>query len=173
MGNLRKPIREYVGALLKGKTSAGDRVFETRVRPLWSEELPGIAVYTENEDVSVFEEPRVYRRTLSLVVEIYAEANEALDDTLDLISGGVEDTIDADPTLGGLVNDARETNTTINLVDDGKVIVGSAKLTFQVEYFTNTPDGVAVDFTGTLTKWDTKRDNGQFEATDTTELGNL
>lgn len=156
MGNNRKEIREKIVSILKAKTDAGDRIFETRVRPFWGEELPGIAVYTESESAEVFEEPRIYIRKLTVNVEVFAEANDALDDTLDLIASQVEDLIDTDPTLGNEVNDTRLTNTEINLVDDGKNIVGSAKISFSVTYFTATPSGQAVPLSGMGVNWDNK-----------------
>jgi hypothetical protein len=59
----------------------------------------------------------------------------------------------------------------VNLVADGKITVGSAKISTAIQYFTDTPNGDAVDFNTARTLWDTKKNNGKIEATDQTELG--
>ncbi len=173
MGNNRKQIREKIAALLVNETIAGARVFETRTTPIWEADLPAITVYTESESCAVFDYPRRYRRNLTLAVEVFAEANDNLDDTLDTLSAQVEDLLTTDESLGGLVNDTQITGTEVNLVADGKITVGSAKISLAIEYFTDIPDGETVDFSSANTRWDTKKNNGKIEAIDQTELGNL
>ncbi len=76
--------------MLLGATNAGSSVYASRVRPLisngWQRELPAIIVYTMDEAGEIFNQaPREYRRRVELVVEIHAEGNDALDDTLDTL----------------------------------------------------------------------------------------
>lgn len=141
MSTTRKQIRAAVAQLLQGISGVGSRVFESRSRQVWPEELPAILVYTRTETAEIFNEsPREYKRTLQLAVEVIAKGDENVDDTLDDLCQEIEHRIFQDDTLDNLVSDTILSDTEIDFVPDGEQPVGAARITFNVEYFTLAPE---------------------------------
>jgi hypothetical protein len=136
MSHARTQIRNAVTALLLNNTSAGDKVFESRVYPLENPKLPALLIYTKQEVVAdqSMSRPRTQVRQLQLTVEAYVKATSNIDETADTLALEVEQIIAADPTLGGLAKDAMLTNTDIQFLDDGEKPIAVAVLTFTVNY---------------------------------------
>lgn len=155
MSSARKAIRAAMVAALKGKTSAGNRVFGNRTDPVMDratdldnghEEFPLLLVFSRDEKSEVFDEsPRRYRRTLELLIEGTTNVGDASDDALDDLADEIETAALVDDTLGDLVNDVRLTNTSMMLADSGRKVIGGVTLTLEVEYFTTAPDPAALD----------------------------
>lgn len=140
MAHLRKQIREYFGTQLTGLTTTGANVFQSRVDPMVSAKLPAIIIYTtseSSEEVS-FSAKRIQQRSLTVNVEGYVRAVTNFDDTLDLISEEAEIAILDDTTLGGLAINTELTGTDITYSGDGEQPVGTIRLTFEVQYRTET-----------------------------------
>lgn len=138
MAHVRKQIRDNVVTTLTGLTTTGANVYRTRIYPLASGKLPGIAVYTSSE-TSLYEtlnRPRTRSRTLELMVEGYASGTVNLDNTLDQIAVEVEEAMETDPTRNGLAKDTQLTSTEIELVGEGESVAGVIKMTFEILYFT-------------------------------------
>lgn len=144
MTSKRKTIRHAIANVLLNNTSAGAHVYASRTRKLSKESLPAILVYTNNEDVEVFNEsPREYRRTLTLGIEIAARADDDLDDTLDDIAQEVERILSENQTPGG-ADTLLLTGATIVLNADGDNQHGGCVLTYDAIYFTlDVSEGVA------------------------------
>lgn len=145
MAHPRELIRKQAVAVLMGATNAGASVYASRVAPLisngWQSELPAIIVYTMDETGEIFNQsPREYRRRVELVVEIHAEGNEALDDTLDTLARQVERLLLMDDTLGDTVNDLQYVRSRIVLLDQSEQLTGACRLIFEAEYFDCHPD---------------------------------
>lgn len=140
MAHVRKTIREYFGTQLTGLTTTGANTFESRVYPMQSAKLPAILIYTtsESSEEQAFSSKRVQNRTLSVEVEGFVRAIANFDDTLDLIAEEVETAILDDPTLGGLAINTELESTTANYSGDGEQPVGTIRLTFEVQYRTET-----------------------------------
>jgi len=140
MAHVRKTIREYFGTQLTGLTTTGANAFESRVYPMQSAKLPAILIYTtsESSEEQAFSSKRVQNRTLSVEVEGFVRAISNFDDTLDLIAEEVEEAILDDPTLGGLAINTELESTTANYSGDGEQPVGTIRLTFEVQYRTET-----------------------------------
>jgi len=140
MAHVRKTIREYFGTQLTGLTTTGANAFESRVYPMQSAKLPAILIYTtsESSEEQAFSSKRVQNRTLSVEVEGFVRAISNFDDTLDLIAEEVETAILDDPTLGGLAINTELESTTANYSGDGEQPVGTIRLTFEVQYRTET-----------------------------------
>jgi len=136
MSHARTQIRNAVTALLLNNTSAGDKVFESRVYPLENPKLPALLVYTKQEVVAdqSMSRPRTQIRQLQLTVEAYVKATSNIDETADTLALEVEQIIAADPTLGGLAKDTMLTNTDIQLSADGEKPIAVAVLTYTVNY---------------------------------------
>lgn len=140
MAHVRKTIREYFGTQLTGLTTTGANAFESRVYPMQSAKLPAILIYTttESSQEQAFSSKRVQNRLLSVEVQGFVRAISNFDDTLDLIAKEVEVAILDDPTLGGLAINTELTSTQADYSGDGEQPVGTIRLTFDVQYRTET-----------------------------------
>lgn len=137
----RQDIRDALVAILATPvndvypTQAGENVYANRSAHLWRSELPLIMIYARNESAirrSLNSAQSI--RTLQLSIEIHAEANEDLDDTLDEISREVEDLIGADTSLSGTTQGTDLKDTEMSLDSDGERQVGKLTLTFETKY---------------------------------------
>lgn len=143
MSHQRQEIRDKVVELLTGIAEVNERVFPNRARRLFEEELPAILVYTKSETGEIgVQAPREYKRTLKLAIEIVAKADEDLDNDLDDIAKEIETRLFRNETLDGLVSDVQYSDTEIEFEPEAQVPVGAARLTFDVEYWTEAPDEI-------------------------------
>jgi len=145
MAHPRELIRKQAVAVLLGATNAGASVYASRVAPLisngWQSELPAIIVYTMDESGEIFNQaPREYLRKVELVVEIHAEGNERLDDTLDTLARQVEGLLLKDDTLGGTANDLQYLRSRMVLLDQSEHLTGACRIIFEAEYLDRHPD---------------------------------
>ena len=144
MSHARTQIRQAVVTRLKDHTSAGSRVYTSRVYPLDDPKLPALLVYTPHEDMEPpsMQRPRTQRRSLQLVIEGYVKARGDIDADADALAVAVEKIIGADPTLGGLAKDAMLATTATQLSGDGERPVAVITMTFAVLYCVkeNAPD---------------------------------
>ncbi len=145
MAHPRETIRKKAVELLLGKTSAGFRVYASRVAPFisneWQNDLPAVVVYTMDESAEIYNvAPREYRRTVELVIEVHANATSAMDDVLDAIARQIEQTLLADDTLGGTANDVQLSRTRMVIRDEGQELLGGCRIILDVEYFDRHPD---------------------------------
>jgi hypothetical protein len=141
----RQRIREAVAARLVCKTSAGDRVFETRVVPFRRLELPAIAVYALSESSEDQQSaPRELKRTLSLTIDAAVKSGDNVDDAMDAIALEVERAMHADETFGGLASDSVLASTDIEVFEEADQFVGLVKLQYEVTYYTAAPDAADV-----------------------------
>lgn len=147
MAHQRQLIREAVKAQLVGKTSAGARVYETRVVPWARMSLPVLAVYTLKESVdptSRASAPRELARSAELVVEGVVEAGENVDDALDELALEVERALHADPTFAGTASDSILASTDLEVGEEGGKPVGFFRLTYTVTFYTYAPEAADV-----------------------------
>lgn len=145
MAHPRELIRKQAVAVLRGATNAGASVYASRVAPLisnsWQNDLPAIIVYTMDESAEIFNQaPLEYLRKVEVVVEIHAEGNEALDDTLDTLARQVERLLLADDTLGETANNLQYLRTRMVLLDQSETLIGACRLIFEAEYLDRHPD---------------------------------
>ncbi len=145
MAHQRKLIRAAAVAKLTGQTAVGSKVYANRIKPFvsngWASQLPAIVVYTLDEQAEIYNAaPREYLRTVQLVVEIQASADEALDDVLDDIAAQVELILLRDDTLSGTVNDLQLARSRMALKDEGETLIGACMLQFDAQYLDRRPD---------------------------------
>lgn len=134
----RTSIRDALATVLTGLTTTGSRVYTSRVYPISSTSLPGIAIYNVSEEVSYLTMglPRTQLRLATFNVEIYVKAISSYDDDLDTIGAEVEAAIFADVELGGLVKDTQITAINFEYSGDGDQPVGVGAMTVEVQYTT-------------------------------------
>lgn len=100
--HVRKQIRKAaIGALMDLGTTEG-RVFESRVYPLAKADLPGLLVYTPNEDSAREDSPTESMRDLTLFVTGIVRISESIEDELDDVAAEVEVALDTLALADGL-----------------------------------------------------------------------
>ncbi len=136
MAHIRKQIRDNIVSVLTSLTTTGTRVFASRVYPLATDKMPGLCIYTNAETVenATILRPRTQIRTLEVMVEAYAVATSALDDTLDEICLEVEEKLALDTTRGGKAKDTKVTQIETEFAGDGEKPAGIARITVEVLY---------------------------------------
>jgi predicted transcriptional regulator len=136
MSHARTQTRQAVAALLKGKTDAGNNVYEARVHPLGEGELPAILIYTKQEalEEQTISRPRTQQRQLELSIEAYVKTRGKIDVNTDALATAIEKEIASDPTLGGLVKDTVLESTETQFSDDGEQPIAWVVLTYSVLY---------------------------------------
>lgn len=159
----RQIIREAIrDALVAANTSAGSRVYETRVVPWHRVELPAIAVYTLNETVAPESKttgPRVLQRLSHLEVVAAVEASANVDDALDAIALEIERAMHADETFGGACGRSILTSSELAVEVEGQKPLGFLSLIYEVTYYTDAPEAADVTLDD-LSTVDTKYDLG-------------
>ena len=141
MTNHRTAIREQARTMLAGATLAGAKVFTNRARPITPNDMPALLIYTGASRRGDRErDGSMVHRRLELVVEGAVAATgrgEELEAQLEQLAEQVETALAADPTLGGLVLDARWQSTDPDIVGDGRQLVGAVRVEFELELHTH------------------------------------
>lgn len=143
--HLRRQIREAIATAVTGLATTGSRVFQSRVYPVQTTELPCLLIYTRSETSTplTIHPDRVLDRVLQLEIVAIAKATADLDDTLDGVCKEVETAL-AMPlsALSGKGKSIQLVSTEIELSGEGERPTGQAVLTYQVDYFNqeNAPD---------------------------------
>lgn len=140
MAHIRREIRDYVLAQITGLTTTGSNAFATRIYPMVNAKLPAVICYTNSEssqEVS-FSKKRIQNRSLQLIVEGYTKTLNTFDDVLDDIAEEVEIALLDDTTFAGKAINVELTNTEATYSGDGEQPVGTIRLTFEVQYRTET-----------------------------------
>ena len=142
--HIRKQIRDAAATALTGLTTTGSNVFPSRNHRTRPGDLPGLLIYTKDEDSAPdnFVRPRDLSRELELIVVGRAKDNATLDDTLDLICAEVEAAI-GNSTLSSLVKDLILETTVIEFDGDGDAEHGDAVMTWRAQYRTAENDPTA------------------------------
>lgn len=139
--HLHKQIRTAVAALLGGLATTGTRVYPNRLHPMDDENLPGLRVFMDGEDVLDSYLDKTQERRLMLIVECCAQQAAALDDELDKSSKEVEVALSGGISVGAHWMDAQYAG--MQFEDDlaGKP-VGVKRLRFFITFTaaSNAPD---------------------------------
>ena len=134
----RTRIRQAFVELLQGKTLVGTKVYDSRLYTMDVTSLPGIIIFSPNEEVitSTISPPRSQDRSVKIVVECYAKATKDVNVIIDNIALEVEKLVTNSLVLKKLCKDCRLLSTDINLNYDGDQPVAVAALIFSVSYRT-------------------------------------
>jgi len=143
MKHPRTLIREAVAArLIESLPKVDARITPQRISihrstPLFAGKLPAILIYTRDERIEdqPNADPGLRYRKLELSVEIIASGDAAAEEA-DVLAQAVEATLDADETLGLLVEGTRLTRTEVDQGGEGDTPVLAARLSFEVSYWT-------------------------------------
>lgn len=151
MKHPRTLIRQAVKDRLVAHLPALDpRITEARISihrstPLFTAKLPAILIYTRDERIedSPNADPGLRYRKLELSIEVITSGEAAAEDA-DTLAQAIETILDANETLGLLVEGTRLTRTEVDHDGDGDTPVLAARMTFEVSYWTkpvDVPDG--------------------------------
>ena len=143
MKHPRTLIREAVAArLIEALPKVDARITPARISihrstPLFAGKLPAVLIYTRDERIEdqPNADPGLRYRKLELSVEIIASGDAAAEEA-DVLAQAVEATLDADETLGLLVEGTRLTRTEVDQGGEGDTPVLAARLSFEVSYWT-------------------------------------
>lgn len=141
MSNKRKVIRQAFVDFLKMKTPAQNRVFSSRIKSISEDELPCMIIRDENEEADVFNQAgRIYKRELTIMVEVYCKARSNVDDQVNLFMEGVEAVIDQQdrfPPLDQVVHEIHYIGSGISLEGADKTqLTAVGTIRYRVAYFT-------------------------------------
>lgn len=138
MAHVRKQIRDNIVTTITGLATTGSNVYRTRVYPLADAKLPGLAVFTDSEEIepSTITPPRTQMRTLTVRIEAFVKGVSNFDDQIDTISEEVEEALAADITRGGLAQDTRITGFEADFSGEGDQPVGVGRISVLVDYVT-------------------------------------
>mgnify|MGYP001239177860 CR=1 FL=1 len=137
MSSKRKDIRDAIAALLLAPAIPKVvGVFANRIELFDKSELPGVAIYSSDENAVPRDTSNSrYIRSMNLVVEVIAQANSGLDDDLDEISDAIEERILGNQELGGLAVGIAYLSTEIVLEGESvQAAVGAARINFEIKY---------------------------------------
>lgn len=145
MAHERQAIRNAIVAqLIAGDTSAEARVFKSRMTPLRQSQLPAIGVYIDGEEVddaTAYSAPRELKRTLTIAIEAWVNADERLaekiDDTFDAIALQIETAMDADDSLTGTCDTSFLSSTEFGIQTATDRPMGCVHLEYTITYHTD------------------------------------
>ena len=160
MKHPRTLIREAVKARLSANLPKVDpritpaRISIQRSTPLFAGKLPAILIYTRDERIEdqPNSDPGLRHRKLELSVEIIASGEAAAEDA-DTLAQAVEAILDADETLGRMVEGTRLTRTEVDQGGEGDTPVLAVRLTFEISYWTQPSDTDGVLPLQVLVSW--------------------
>ena len=141
MSHVRQQLRESVAAAVTGLTDTGTNVFQSRLYPLQSTDLPCLIVTTEGDSIEYLTAnfPAQIERETIVRVKAIARETADLDDKLDDICSQVE-TAMSNATL--IAKDINFIGTEIDESSLGEQPVGTAILTYAMKLHTeeNAPE---------------------------------
>ena len=160
MKHPRTLIREAVKARLSANLPKVDprmipaRISIHRSTPIFAGKLPAILIYTRDERIEdqPNADPGLRYRKLELSVEIIASGEAAAEDA-DTLALAVEAILDADETLGLMVEGTRLTRTEVDQGGEGDTPVLAVRLMFEISYWTQPLDTEAALPLQVLVSW--------------------
>ena len=143
MAHVRQQIREAIGTACTGLSTTGARVYQARVYPLATANLPGLAIYTNSEtseEAEVGGASRLLMRLLEVKIDGYSKKTSGLDDELDTITAEVEVALMDNATVQALVANLFISETSISFANEGDRPIGCASMTWNCVYLTEAND---------------------------------
>lgn len=136
MSHIRTQIRQRLVTNLTGLATTGSNCFDTRVYPLASDKLPGLAVYTKSEatEYETMSPPRTLRKTLTAVIEIYVKMTSTFDEVLDTIAAEIETALYSDLTQNGLAFDTKVVSFEADFGGDAEQPLGQGIMQVEIIY---------------------------------------
>jgi hypothetical protein len=134
----RTQIAAAVKAALLDQTAAGQRVFTAMDRPLSPADLPAVMIYTlASQRGTESYGNTIIPRVVTVHIEAAAQAEPVLAlDAAEAMATAIEAAVEADPTLGNVVQDTTWQRTMTDTSSHGEMTLGVALLEYQVSMLT-------------------------------------
>lgn len=134
---VRKQIRDAVTTALAGLATSGSRVFENRTYELQDTDLPGLRIYTNEEDITTASlgVGRIRDHRMVLAVECCSKKAAGMDDELDAMVGEVLARIDSNQGAGG-AKCIEPRRIEVEMEGEAEKEVGVARIRFEALYTT-------------------------------------
>jgi hypothetical protein len=135
MGHVRQQLRESVATAVTGLTDTGTRVFQSRLYPLQTKDLPCLIVTTEGDSIEYLtvNSPATLERETIVRIKAIARETTDLDDKLDDICQQVEVAISNTSLIAKSINFI---GTEMDESAVGEKPVGTATLTYAMKVYT-------------------------------------
>ena len=137
--HVRRQLREAVATAVTGLTTTGARVYQSRVYPLQTTDLPCLVVTSDGDDIEylTLNTPAQQQRETTIRIEAYVRGTADVDDTMDLISKEVEIAIAGMSTFKNITLRATRLE-----MDQGDQPIGKNTMIFKTDLYTvsNAPD---------------------------------
>ena len=141
--HLRRQIRDAFVTALTGLATTGTKVYAGRVYAMQDANLPGLRIYTNDEEneIASLGVSRTLQRRLQVVVEACFKDATSLDNTGDQILKEVETALGPGVALGGAKH-AHLAGVEIERDGEGEKPAAVLRMTFECLYYTahGTPD---------------------------------
>lgn len=142
--HFRRQLREATATAVTGLTTTGTRVYQSRLYPLQTTDLPCLVVTTDGDkrDYLTGHYPEQVEAEVIVRIDGYAMATTNLDDTLDLISKEVEIAICTAINSGSLADFVELAGTVIDESVVGNQPVGKVSMAYRMKVIilANAPD---------------------------------
>ena len=138
MAHVRQQIRDNVVTTLTGLSTSGSNVFRSRVYPMETAKLPGLAIYTEGEETAyeTVKSPRTQIRTLTITVDCFVTSVSNFDSSIDTMCSEIEEALATDLTRGGLAKDTKLVSFESDFSGEGEQPIAIGKLSVEITYST-------------------------------------
>lgn len=135
----RTDIREGVKAQLTGRTPAGATVLTSRSKPVSPADFPALLVYLgEAKRGRAEHDGSLFQRNIMLVIEgALVATDEAIETAAEDFAEAIEQAIEHDRTIGGLVIETRWQSTDIDIVVGSAQPIAAVRVEYDIEVYTN------------------------------------
>lgn len=141
MAHVRKQLRDWLKANLKGSAQAAGRVYVRRVLPLAKNFQTCLLIELRGEQIRDASNNGGQERIITVRVTAAVKGDsEASENTLDALGVFVEQTFANEPTLGGVAMEYEYQAAEFGFQADGEQTLCSASFTFAVMVHTNRTD---------------------------------
>lgn len=132
----RTEIRQKVVALLKDKTSVGERVYDSKITSYDAEELPAISVVTPSQRGTSPAASQVptFNTFLTLNIEVTVAITDDWAEALDNICEEIEEKVLKNPDFLPKFTQIQGYTTTLAYKPDGEMPIVSAVMSFDVGF---------------------------------------
>lgn len=142
----RTDIAAAIKTQLEGQTAAADdKIFTSLDRPLGPDDMPSIVIYTmaSRRGENSHGESHIPRLvTVAIEAAVLSNPASAMSDA-EAFADEIETAMDADRTIGNLVQDCQWQETVTDVDGEGEITIGVVLLQYQVQIATNQkPDSV-------------------------------
>lgn len=131
MSHVRKQVRDWLKANLAGSAQAGSRVYVRRALPIAKDSAAVLLIDIDGEGLAEISMDGLMERQVRFTIRGAAKGSaETTENLLDALGVFVEETIDANKTLGGLAKDCTPESSNFSFSADGEKTLGTLSMNY-------------------------------------------